>query len=67
MNPLPIESARDADLRMSRAAMIRARESAHELARRTGTQVIVSRLGRVEHLEPVIEVKVVAPVPPPVN
>lgn len=52
MNKQPIEGARDADLRLSAAALRRAALQARELARRTGTAVVVSRGGRLEYLKP---------------
>lgn len=52
MNKSPIETARDADLRLSPRAMQRAAERARELAARTGTAIVVSRDGVVEHIEP---------------
>lgn len=41
MNKRPIETARDADLRLSVIALQRAARRAHELAIRTGTVLIV--------------------------
>ena len=52
MNPLPIEQARDADLRASLAALQRAGRRARELAQSTGTALVVSRNGVIEHLDP---------------
>jgi hypothetical protein len=52
MNKEPIELARDPDLRFSVAAMQRAALRARELARRTGTCIVVSRNGVVELLDP---------------
>lgn len=52
MNKQPIEKALDPDLRLSVAAMQRAALRAHELARTTGTQIVVSRNGLIELLEP---------------
>jgi hypothetical protein len=48
----PIEQAQDADLRLSVAAMHRAAQRARELARRTGTYLVVSRDGEVVYLDP---------------
>lgn len=55
MNKQPIEMARDIDLRLSGIAMLRAAQRAHELARSTGTAIVISRDGVIEHLtfEPV--------------
>ena len=52
MNPKPITSARDPDLRNSLIALKRAALRAHELAARTGTLVVVSLNGVIEHIEP---------------
>jgi hypothetical protein len=52
MNERPIEAARDADLRLSLQAMRRAAQRARELAARTGTVLIISRRGTIEHLQP---------------
>ncbi len=55
MNKQPIEQARDADLRLTHAALRRAAQRAHELARQTGTFIVVSRQGVIEHLLPQLE------------
>ena len=52
MNKEPIETARDADLRHSHAAMQRAAMRAREVARKTGTLLVISRDGIIEHIEP---------------
>lgn len=52
MNKLPIDQARDSDLRFSQQAMERAAKRAHDLARSTGTFIVVSRNGVIEHLTP---------------
>ena len=52
MNKLPIETARDADLRLSRQALLRAAQRARELAARTGTAVVITRSGVLEHIHP---------------
>lgn len=52
MNKQPIDQARDADLRHSAAALRRAAQSARDLARKTGTTVVVTRGGRLEYLIP---------------
>lgn len=52
MNPKPISSARDSDLRLSPAAMTRAAERARLLAAQTGTLLIVSRNGVIERVRP---------------
>ncbi|WP_085315500.1 hypothetical protein [Derxia lacustris] len=52
MNPQPIETAHDADLRLSMVAMQRAARRARELAAQTGTRVVVSRNGVVTEIEP---------------
>ncbi|HAZ60434.1 MAG TPA: hypothetical protein DCY89_02525 [Gammaproteobacteria bacterium] len=52
MNERPIETARDADLRLSMAAMLRAAQRARELARQTGTALVISRDGVLEQIQP---------------
>ncbi len=52
MNKQPIEQARDADLRLSSAALQRAALRARELAMKTGTAIVVSRDGKLEYLAP---------------
>ena len=52
MNKQPIEQARDRDLRLSQPAMQRAAKRAHDLARTTGTAIVVSHDGVIEHLTP---------------
>jgi len=52
MNKRPIETAKDADLRLSPAAMHRAAQRARELAIQTGTFIVVSREGVIEWLTP---------------
>jgi hypothetical protein len=51
MNRVPIEQARDSDLRLSKVALERAARRARELAARTGTALIVSRKGMIERRE----------------
>lgn len=50
MNKQPLDTARDADLRLSQQAMQRAALRAHELAAQTGTAIVVSRHGVLELL-----------------
>ena len=50
INKQPIEQARDADLRLSRAPMQRAALRAREIAARTGTSLIVSEGGQVRRI-----------------
>lgn len=52
MNTQPIENARDSDLRLSKTALQRAAERARELARQTGTRLVVVRQGVIEHITP---------------
>lgn len=52
MNNQPIETARDADLRLSQRAMDRAAQRARELARQTGTALVVSHQGVLELIRP---------------
>lgn len=66
MNKKPISAARDPDLRLSQVALERAARRVHELAARTGTRIVISRNGVVEHIEPMLEPSVEnAPEPPP--
>lgn len=51
MNKRPIETANDADLRLSPAAMHRAAQRARELAI-PGTFIVVSNQGVIERLNP---------------
>lgn len=48
MNRQPIDTAHDPDLRYSLAAMLRAAQRARELARQTGTAIVISRNGVLE-------------------
>lgn len=52
MNGQPVENARDADLRLSAQALRRAALRAWELARRTGTAIVVSHRGEIETIYP---------------
>ena len=52
MNKQPIEAARDADLRLLPQAMQRAARRARELATQTGTAIVISRDGVIEHIHP---------------
>ncbi len=52
MNHQPIEYARDADLRRSEIALKRAALRAREIAKRTGTAIVISRNGVIEHVKP---------------
>lgn len=52
MNKQPIDTARDADLRLTPQAMQRAARRARELAAQTGTAIVVSRDGLIEHIHP---------------
>jgi len=61
MNNRPLSQAQDADLRFSQAAMERAALRARELAARTGTDLVVSHNGVIEHISPAA----VSPVAPP--
>lgn len=61
----PISSARDPDLRQSQAALERAARRAHELAARTGTRIVVSRNGVVEHIAPTPQPHVESACEPP--
>lgn len=52
MNNKPIEQAQDRDLRLSPIALQRAAERARELARVTGTTIVISNGGVIEHRQP---------------
>lgn len=54
MNKRPIEQARDRDLRAIQPALQRAVQRAHALAKATGTTIVVSRNGVIEHLTPTV-------------
>lgn len=51
MNPRPIETATDADLRLSPVAMQRAALRARQVAMQTGTALVISRNGVIETIE----------------
>jgi len=52
MNKQPIELAMDRDLRLSQIAMQRAAQRAHDVAKATGTFIVISHDGIIEHLKP---------------
>lgn len=52
MNPKPIEQANDAVLRFSLPALQRAALRAREVARQTGTAIVVTRDGALEYQWP---------------
>lgn len=52
MNTRPIAAARDADLRLSVAAMHRAAQRARDVALQTGTAIVVSRQGVMQTITP---------------
>ena len=52
MNKQSIDEARDRDLRLSQVAMQRAAQRAYALAKATGTAIVVSHDGVIEHLRP---------------
>lgn len=52
MNTHPLEEARDPDLRGSLAALRRAAIRAGGIAVQTGTAVVISRNGLIEHIRP---------------
>lgn len=52
MNDKPITQSKDADLRNSLPALMRAASKAREVARRTGTRLVILQEGRVRFLEP---------------
>lgn len=52
MSNKPISQSKDADLRNSHAALLRAASKAREVARRTGTRLVVVQEGRLRFVEP---------------
>ena len=52
MNKQPLERAIDRDLRLSQVAMQRAAQRAQEVAKATGTAIVISHDGVIEHLTP---------------
>ena len=52
MNGKPLENARSSDLRGSRQALQRAAQRAREVAVQTGTDLVVTRNGVLEHIKP---------------
>lgn len=52
MNDRPIEQAVDADLRLSIVALRRAAHRARDIARRTGTDLVVVEHGKLLHIAP---------------
>jgi hypothetical protein len=50
--PKPIEQAVNPDLRGSWPALLRAAQRARELAKQTGTAIVVSHNGVIEHIHP---------------
>jgi hypothetical protein len=67
MNKKPIETARDADLRLSPQAMHRAALRARELAAQTGTAIVISQDGVLKYIrsqQETAELLVQEPPPP---
>ena len=56
MNNKPIAQSRDADLRNSQIALLRAAVRARELARRTGTRLVVQHGGKLRYITPGLSV-----------
>ena len=52
MNKQPIEQAKDRDLRLSQVALQRAAQRARDVAAATGTTLVISRNGVLEHVAP---------------
>ena len=52
MNKQPISQAMDRDLRLSQVAMQRAAQRAQDLAKATGTAIVISHDGVIEYLIP---------------
>ena len=52
MNPKPIQQAKSADLRGAWPALQRAAQRAHRLAAQTGTAVVVTQGGVMQHIYP---------------
>lgn len=53
MNDKPITQSKDADLRNSLPALMRAASKAHDVARQTGTRLVIVQDGRVRFVEPI--------------
>ena len=62
MNGKPLENARSSDLRGSWQALQRAAQRAREVAVQTGTDLVVTRNGVLEHIKPQ---PTPTPTPPP--
>jgi hypothetical protein len=54
MTTQPISQSMDADLRHSQAALERAAHRAREIAAQTGTAIVISRQGVIEHIYPAL-------------
>lgn len=52
MNSKPLSQSKDPDLRASHVALLRAAKRARELARQTGTRLIISYGGNVRRVAP---------------
>ena len=52
MSPRPLDSARNADIPASYEALKRAAQRARELARQTGTPLVIGEGGRVRLIDP---------------
>lgn len=52
MNTRPLDQANNPDLRNSLPALRRAAQRARDIAVQTGTDIVVSRLGVIEHIKP---------------
>lgn len=52
MNKQPIAQAIDRDLRLSQVAIQRAAKRAEDLAKATGTAIVISHDGIIQHLIP---------------
>lgn len=52
MSNKPLAQSSDPDLRNSQTALLRAARKARELARQTGTQLIITYGGSVRHIAP---------------
>ncbi|MCI1709830.1 MAG: hypothetical protein LKM32_10910 [Chiayiivirga sp.] len=64
MNPLPIEHAKDPDLRHSFAALRRAAVRARDVAAATHTELVIVREGIIELVAPATVDRVHEPRPP---
>lgn len=63
MNPKPIQQAKSASLRGSWPALQRAAARARQLAAQTGTAIVVTRGGVMQHIYPSLQSEAQTPEP----